>query len=505
MRTQSPSSRPTPHSPDPRTTDPTDEDPSPDPRTSAPHSPDPRTSDRQSPAPARGGTWSALRPLVLRLHFHAGLLIAPFLLVAAASGLLYALSFQAEEVVYRNELEAPVGERVLPLAEQVDAARRAHPDATVTAVWPAPEEGATTRVLMTGPQVGEGTSLAVFVDPYTARVRGALPSYGSSGALPLRTWLDELHRDLHLGEPGRLYSELAAAWLWVVTLGGLLLWIGRRRTARRARALLLPEGGPRSRRRTLSWHGSVGLWASAGLLGLSATGLTWSTYAGENIASVRERLGGATPTVSAALGAAPAGGDAHEGHGAHHGPAAPAAGGTDVGVDRAVEAARAVGVDGRIAVTLPTDGKGYVVKETDTQFPVHLDQAAVDPATGEVLDTLRFADHPLLAKLTRFGIDAHTGVLFGLANQLALAALALALVLLVLWGYRMWWLRRPARPVAPGAWRRVPVPLLLPLAAGTALVGWFLPLLGLSLSAFLVVDAARSAVSRRRRRTAGTA
>jgi uncharacterized iron-regulated membrane protein len=375
----------------------------------------------------------------------------------------------------------------------------------VTAVWPAPEEGATTRVLMSGPGVEEGKSLAVFVDPYTARVRGALPSYGSSGALPLRTWLDELHRDLHLGEPGRLYSELAASWLWVVALGGLLLWIGRRRTARRARTLLLPEGGPRSRRRTLSWHGSVGLWACAGLLGLSATGLTWSTYAGENIASVREQLGGATPTVSATPAGAPAaGGDAHEGHGAGHDAAAPAAHGTDIGVDRAVAAARAVGVDGRVAVTLPTDGKGYVVKETDTQFPVHLDQAAVDPATGEVIDTLRFADHPLLAKLTRFGIDAHTGVLFGLANQLALAALALALVLLVLWGYRMWWLRRPGRPVAPGTWRRVPAPLLLPIAAGTALVGWFVPLLGLSLAAFLAVDTTRSAVSRRRRRTTGT-
>ncbi len=83
----------------------------------------------------------------------------------------------------------------------------------MTAVWPAHEEGTTTRVLMSGPDVEEGRSLAVFVDPYTAQIRGALPSYGSSGALPLRTWLSELHRDLHLGEPGRVYSELAASWM----------------------------------------------------------------------------------------------------------------------------------------------------------------------------------------------------------------------------------------------------------------------------------------------------
>ncbi|MFB6634017.1 PepSY-associated TM helix domain-containing protein [Streptomyces sp. NPDC056362] len=432
--------------------------------------------------PTRPGTWSALRPLVLRLHFYAGVLVAPFLLVAAVSGLLYALSFPAEKVVYAHELEVPVGDTALPLSRQVDIAREANPDGTVTAVWPGAEPGATTRVLMADPGVPEDASLAVFVDPYTGEVRGQLPSYGSSGALPLRTWIDGLHRDLHLGDLGRNYSELAASWLWVIALGGVLLWVGRRRRSRRA--LVLPERGPKSRRRTLSWHGSVGLWAALGLVLLSATGLTWSRYAGENIGTVQDGLGGATPTLSA--GANP--GSEHEGHGGAHS-GSTKTGGTDIGLDRAVGAARAAGIDSpRISVALPSEGKGYVVKETDTQFPVELDSVALDPADGTVLDRLRFGDYPLLAQLTRIGIDAHTGVFLGLFNQLALAALALALVLLILWGYRMWWLRRPGRPVARGAWRKVPVTLLLPLAAATALIGWFVPLLGLSLLLFLAVD-----------------
>ncbi|MEU0668925.1 PepSY domain-containing protein [Streptomyces lavendulocolor] len=452
------------------------------------------TSPEAAPAPtSTGSTWSALRPLFLRVHFYAGLLIAPLLLIAATSGLLYALSFQAERILYGHELRVPVGDTVLPLSQQVDAARRAHPDGTVTAVWPSPEDGATTRVLMSSPAVEEGKSLAVFVDPYTAEVRGDLPSYGSSGALPLRTWLSEFHADLRLGELGRHYSEMAASWMWLVALGGLALWIGRRRATRRA--LFLPERGLTSRRRTLSWHGSVGLWAVTGLVILSATGLTWSRYAGENIDVLQTRLGGATPTVSATLDGA-AGADAgHEGHGSgHH--TAPAPTGPDIGIDQAVEAARGAGVAGRIAVTLPAEGTGYVVKETDTQYPVHLDSVAIDPADGAVIDELRFADYPLLAKLTRFGIDAHMGVLFGLVNQLLLAALMVGLIALVVWGYRMWWLRRPTkerrlsagRPVARGAWRKAPVTLLLPLAAVTALVGWFVPMLGISLLAFLAVD-----------------
>ncbi|MBB4979875.1 PepSY-associated TM helix domain-containing protein [Streptomyces nymphaeiformis] len=455
-----------------------------------------------TPAPSKPGAWSALRPLVLRLHFYAGVLVAPFLLVAAVSGLLYALSFQAEKIVYAHELEVPVGDTALPLSRQVDIAREADPDGTVTAVRPGAEPGATTRVLMSDPDVPEGTSLAVFVDPYTGDVRGQLPSYGSSGALPLRTWIDGLHRDLHLGELGRNYSELAASWLWVLALGGVLLWAGRRRKNRRA--LVLPERGPKSRRRTLSWHGSVGLWAALGLVLLSATGLTWSRYAGENIGTVQDALGGATPTLSA--GTAPssehAGHEGHQGHGGGRGHGGTSPQGQDIGLDKAVEAARAAGIDSPwISVTLPAEGKGYVIKETDTQFPVELDSVAVNPADGTVLDRLRFSDHPLLAKLTRIGIDAHTGVFLGLFNQLALAALALALVLLILWGYRMWWLRRPGRPVARGTWRKVPVTLLLPIAAATAAVAWFVPLLGVSLLLFLLVDLALALVSKVRARS----
>ncbi|GGW31255.1 hypothetical protein GCM10010381_14790 [Streptomyces xantholiticus] len=266
---------------------------------------------------------------------------------------------------------------------------------------------------------------------------------------------------------------------------------------------MLPERGAKGRRRTLSLHGSVGLWAVTGLVLLSATGLTWSRYAGENIGALQDQLGGATPALSAALEAGGGGDGGHEGHGSGHGAAHQ---GPDVGIDEAVAPARASGIEGRIAVTLPADGKGYIVKETDTQYPVHLDSVALDPGDGRVIDELRFDDYPLLAKLTRFGIDGHMGVLFGLPNQLALAALMVALILLVVWGYRMWWLRRPTkerrlgagRPVPRGTWRKLPVTVLLPLAAATALVGWLVPLLGISLLVFLAFDIVLGALSKAR-------
>ncbi|GGR93799.1 peptidase [Streptomyces nojiriensis] len=472
---------------------------------------DVRTPDAEPAATAKNrGGWAAVRPLLLRMHFYAGLLIAPVIFLAAATGLLYAASWQAEKIIYSDELTvARVGESALPLSAQVEAAKGAAPQGEVVSVWPAPDTEATTRVIMESPGLPEGETLTVFVDPYTAEVRGQLATAGD--ALPLRAWLSEFHSSLQLGEFGRNYSELAASWMWVVALGGLALWIGRRR--KRRSQLVLPDRKATGRRRTLSWHGVVGLWAVAGLVVLSATGLTWSKYAGENIGQLQDSLGGATPAVSAQLSAgADAGSDEHAGHTMPDGTpmAPPPAPTTDVGIDKAVDAARAAGVTEALRVTLPAKGKGYVIKEQDKLVPVHLDSVAVDPADARVMDELRFADYPLLAKMTRFGIDLHMGTTFGLANQIALAALAVAVMFLVFWGYRMWWLRRPTkdrklsvgRAQPRGAWRKLPVTVLLPLAAVTVVTGWFVPLLGISLVAFLAVDVVLGFVAGRKAKAA---
>ena len=99
--------------------------------------------------------------------------------------------------------------------------------------------------------------------------------YGTSGVLPLRTWLDKLHSSLLLGDLGRNYSELAASWLWVAALGGVALWLA----TRPKRKLKRVKGAS-----PLTAIG-ISRWAAllAGLLFFSATGLTWSQWAGGNI------------------------------------------------------------------------------------------------------------------------------------------------------------------------------------------------------------------------------
>ncbi|RYE41243.1 MAG: PepSY domain-containing protein [Hyphomicrobiales bacterium] len=465
----------------------------------------------------------SLRPLIMRLHFYAGILVAPFLLIATISGGLYAVAPSLEQLVYRDYLHVePIGP-ALSIADQVQAARQVLPNLTVAAVRPAAEPGDTTQVLFADPSLGESERRAVFVDPGTASSRGDLIVYGSSNALPMRTWISQLHRHLHLGEPGRIYSELAASWLWVVALGGVYLWVQRFRTLRtrnrESARLLTVDRNSRGRNRTLNWHGAAGMWIAVGLVFLSATGLTWSKYAGENVGALRTALSWTTPKLDKTLGtsaggtAAAAGG--HDGHGGHTGTATdPDALARNIGeLDSVLAAAADHQVTGTIEATIPADEHtAFTVTETRQPWQFATDAVAIDPVSGAVTDVNRFADWPLAAKLTTWGIALHMGILFGLLNQLALLVLAIALVTVIVRGYVLWWRRRPTRgqrrvgraPVR-GTWRRIHPVTAVAVAVAVVAVGWFIPILGLSMLAFLLVDVFLGGLARMRAGREGSA
>lgn len=441
----------------------------------------------------RAAVSTEFKAFIARLHFYAGLLVGPFILVAALTGTLYVLTPQIEAALYRDQLTTASTGAPAPLAAQVEAARAQIGEGQrVFAIRPAPGPGHTTRVMFTQAGLGDSESRAIFVDPVSLAIRGDLIVYGTSGILPFRTKLDYLHRNLMLGEAGRLYSELAASWLWAVVLGGVLLWFWRRN----------PDAAGRARRnpalRTRRWHGLIGLWLALGLVFLSATGLTWSSYAGSRIDALRASLGWVTPSVSLKLGAPPAAGGEH----AHHGHGAPAAAAgspapAHARLDHVLAVARAAGIDSPFVEIRPPRGDGFawLVREYDRSWPTQVDTLAIDPRSLAVTSRADFESFPLIAKLIRWGIDAHMGILFGLPNQMLMAGLGLALAVTTLLGYRIWWRQRPPAGALPRtllqAWLRLN-PLTKALAVACALAfGWALPLLGISLAVFVLIDLLR--------------
>ena len=466
--------------------------------------PDPSETTEPSP---RGRTRNPWHRLALRLHFYAGILVGPFLLVAALSGALYAVSPQIEEAVQHDALHVAPSSTTVPLADQISAAE-AVVGRPADAIRPAKENGATTRVMFVDPTLpSKSDRRAVFVDPGTGRVVDDLTVYGTSGSLPARTWIDRLHRQLLLGEPGRWYSELAASWLWVVTLGGLVLWVSSWRRTRRAAGLVYPHRPGRSRRAVLGWHASIGVWAAVGLLMLSATGLTWSTFAGDRVGDIRTALGWTTPKVNTTLATtapttAAGGHEEHEGHAAH---AAPTTSLAQI-ADSALVAARADIIDAPwVEIGAPAEtGKAVTVTEIGRRWPMQSDSVAIDPTSGVVVDRVEMAKAGLVPNLVAWGISLHMGSLFGWPNQLALFALGLGLGTMVVLGYVMWWQRRPrhtpglvGRPTPRGALAELPRPTLLVLGASLAALTWLIPLFGWPLLAFLAIDAALGHRARR--------
>ncbi|MFC4334443.1 PepSY-associated TM helix domain-containing protein [Salininema proteolyticum] len=435
------------------------------------------------PAPAQSADLKrGLRQTMLRLHFYVGILVAPFIFVAAFSGLLYALSYPVEDAMYADLTGvSESGDETMPLNSQVNAVLTEYPDATVAAVRPAPDADSTTQVLISGVDVpgggSEGSPVA-FVNPYTGEVQGLSTTYGSSSAMPVREWVSTLHRNLHLGEPGRLYSELAASWLWVLALGGLVLWFFNRRQKKNGSA----------RAKSVRRHKGTGVIVLAVLLFLSATGLTWSTYAGKSIGDVRAQLGWTQPSISNAGG----GGD----H-AHHGGGSDSDEGNEWALreieDVAAEAERQ-GIRSPYEITLPTTmGEDFMVAERQRSFPVQQDKMVLSAHEHEVVDSLAFSDWPWIAKAINVTIALHMGLLFGLPNQIALALVMGGLVYMIYLGYKSWWQRRRSdslvgRPFPRGGLRKLPWWAWVPTAFLTVLLCWFMPLFGIPLVAFFLVD-----------------
>ncbi|MEQ9853761.1 MULTISPECIES: PepSY-associated TM helix domain-containing protein [Pectobacterium] len=459
---------------------------------------------------------AAIVALFIRLHFYIGIFVGPFIFVAALTGTLYVLTPQIENRLYSHQLFTQSQGTPHPLADQIRAAQAGlvhHQDAKLLAIRPASAAGETTRVMFALPELGPSESRAVFIDPVSLENRGSEIVYGTSGILPFRTWLDYLHRGLLLGDIGRNYSELAASWLWVAALGGIVIWWSTRHvsSAAKRRKLKNSQTTAAKTQRLRHWHATMGLSLVLGLLFFSATGLTWSQWAGSNISVARTALGWQTPSVKTQLPAPMSHHEMMHGHdmamatdehAEHHAsmPMGDVDSSSPTLFDEVLAAARHAGIDAnKIEIRPATQPhRAWTVSEIDRAWPTQVDAVSINPDTLDVVDKTDFNTFPLAAKLTRWGVDAHMGVLFGLPNQLILAAFGLGLCAMIVWGYRMWWIRRPksrhsVNPVntLTAAWLAVPVFQRVLIALITLLLAVSLPVMGISLLIFLLIDTIR--------------
>lgn len=225
----------------------------------------------------------SLRPLIARMHFFAGIFIAPLIMLATLTGIAYGAAPAIERIVYNTELYSASRDISTPLAAQVDTAIAKYPNLKIASV-DVRAAGENTRVNFQDPSLQRGYTRTVFVDPSTGVIAGEHTMY--RGKMPFRQWLSTFHKSLNIGKGdsttftlagteftldpiGALYSETAAGWLLVMLLGGIYLWLSAVKTRKddgENISAWTAEKSATGHRRTRSWHAVLGVWFGIGIL-----------------------------------------------------------------------------------------------------------------------------------------------------------------------------------------------------------------------------------------------
>ena len=446
--------------------------------------------------PQGGAIGSALYRALWRWHFFAGLICAPIVILLAVTGAIYLFKDEINDRLHRDlRIVAPQGTERLAPSALVAKALDAHPGTLKGYAPPeAPDRAAGVQIVG-----ADGLKDTVYVDPYSGRVLGSLWDGGAAGS-PSMYVVRKLHSLKYAGWVAERIVEGVAGWMVLMTASGIYLWWPRNRGGSQAGGpqtggVVTVRGRPGSRLFWRDLHAVTGIFVSVFIVFLAMTGLPWSGYWGKTFYNVAYAVGMGMPdgywdkypvstvplkdTVDRApwiVENQPT-------------PLSTTAAGVPATLDEVVRTLDGLGMAPGYAVVVPGRPDGVF---TASVYPdditrervVHLDQYS-----GKVLFDMQLKDLGLFGRLAEWGVSIHMGQAFGLANQLVLLASLVAMVGLVVSGLTMWWKRRPAGSLgAP----RLPAGAVAPwgLVAIAVAAGLFFPMVGISMLAFAVIEAA---------------
>jgi uncharacterized iron-regulated membrane protein len=436
----------------------------------------------------------ALRPsssayrLLWRWHFYAGLFCLPFVLWLACTGLIYLFKPQIEPLLeqrYAQVAAAPAQ----PASAQVAAALAAVPGTMLNAYQLPASSTAAAQVLL-----GQGSEIVrVYVDPASLRVLHVVRDNDRFMRV-----IFYLHGELMLGSTGSMVVELAASWTILMLLTGLYLWWPR---GRRLAGVLYPRVTQRGRVFWRDLHAVTAAWVSLLALFLLLSGLPWAKSWGGLLRDARQTWTHAHTVQDWTIGSADARAQIaaentppDDEHAMHHGMAGmagmahmPAAPVDLAGLDRMLPAVRAQHIAAPVLIAPPSMKKAQWSARSDAADRSQRADLTLDPVSGQIIRRIDFAQRPLLDRLIGYGVAVHEGALFPPLNQILSACTALGLITTCLSSVVLWWRRRPqgvlgAPPVhADARHPRIFIALLI-------LLGIFLPLLGASMLAVLIIE-----------------
>lgn len=432
---------------------------------------------------------------VWRWHFYAGLIVAPFLIILAVTGLVM-LFVTGVVPEYGDWLKVTPQAQQLSITQQLDKALAAHPDGKLgkyVTPW-GPDYPALVRV-----DLADGNRMLA-IDPYDGAILRDMPEAG--------TWnefMTNVHGELLVGGnggPGDYVVETAASLGITLLLTGLYLWWPR--NGRGLGTALKPDLSLRGRALWRSLHQTLGAWMSIGLLFFLISGLAWagvwggkmvqawSTFPAEKWDNVplsdkahASMNHGATKEVPWTLEQTllPESGSGAGLEGLPEG--------IPVNAQSLAALGRALGFEGRFQIAAPAEESGVWTLSQDSMSydstnPMADRTVHVDQYTGRILADVKFADYPFFGKLMAVGIALHEGQL-GWWNVVLNALFCLAVIFACVSGVVMWWLRRPVGRIGVPAYPR-DFRLGLGMAVIALVVGLAFPLGGVAILVLAIID-----------------
>lgn len=414
---------------------------------------------------------SALRlyARVWRWHFFAALIVIPFVLWQATTGMLYLWHEEIAALVYPDQMRvSPAAGRASLDAQLVEVLRH-EPRNRLQSIEVSEDPTRSTAFFFND---ANGLPYPAFTNPHSGEYLGRVPS---------THWLRGLTRGLHGGWPikpwGSYLLELGACWAIVMTLTGLYLWWPRNSVG--LAGVLYPrlKSGKRVFWRDL--HATVGVYFSLIMLAFLFTALPWTTFWGNQVLGPIER---ATHQESP-IGFFFAGG--HGGHAGHAGHVDAPSASNALTLDEVVAHARAAGARGNLEIHPAMPGDVVTLRD-DHRRAWDETYLQIDGETGAVRTRVTWEDFPFLSKVVSLGVDLHEGHFFGRANQVFNTIVVLGLYWLIATGFMGWYRRRPHGGFSAPPKRELRFPrVVIAVAVALCVV---MPLLGASVLFIAAID-----------------
>lgn len=358
-------------------------------------------------------TGGRLYRVIWRWHFYAGMIVAPVLIVVAATGALYIFKDELEGVLYPGVTYVePAATRVSYERQLAEARAAVPPTCRITLMQVFANPRRATSLAMFGEQFQYG-----YVDPYRGRYLGAIKQ-GGFFDIVLR-----LHRQLFVGTLGRIVVELTTCWTIVLLATGIYLWWPRKWSR------LWGVWLPRLRRKPYivlrDLHAVGGIYLAVVAIVISLTGLIYTFVWGSGFQYAARKTDAYDMFSKSMLSKC-----------------APEA--KDLPIDRFVEIAQQKMPGNTLTVWFPRIPNGaYLVTANNDRGPQVNEMLFIDRASGEILEDRYNSQTKVIYQVGTWNFPLHVGTIWGMPSKILWLVTCLMLMMLPVTGVWMWWERRP--------------------------------------------------------------